>query len=99
MVCVRDHKTFVSEWALSSESLMRPPRGYSAEHPAIEDLKRKDFVGVASIPRSEVIGSKLVKLAGDQFAAAVPFMKFLCERWARSIEGFQYWVPLCHCDW
>jgi uncharacterized protein (TIGR02453 family) len=76
---VRDNKTFVKAWELSGASLTRPPRGYSAEHPAIEDLKRKDFVGVAQIPFSDVIGSRLVKLAEARFAASVPFMKFLCE--------------------
>jgi uncharacterized protein (TIGR02453 family) len=76
---VRDHKTFVAQWALSGESLTRPPRGDSAEHPALEDLKRKDFVGVATIPFSDVMGPKLVKVAGAQFAASVPFMKFLCD--------------------
>ena len=26
------------------QSLKRPPRGYDAAHPLIEDLKRKDFI-------------------------------------------------------
>src|SRR6185503_15346549 len=29
--------------ALEGETLKRPPRGYDAEHPHLEDLKRKDF--------------------------------------------------------
>jgi len=29
---------------LEGDSLTRPPRGYSPQHPLIEDLKRKDFV-------------------------------------------------------
>ena len=75
----RNDGNFISQWALWGDSLLRPPRGYSADHPAIEDLKRKDFIGVAPLSLAEVTGSGLVKLAGARFAAAEPFMKFLCD--------------------
>ena len=82
---VRDDKKFAAHWALAGDSLTRPPRGYSAEHPAIEDLKRKDFIGLASLSAAEVTGSGLVKLAAQRFADAAPLMKFLCEA-----QGVQY---------
>lgn len=75
----RDDKKFSKQWALGGDRLTRPPRGYAADHPALEDLKRKDFVGMASLTAGEVTGGDLVKLAGDRFAATVPFMQFLCE--------------------
>ncbi len=75
----RDNRKFTTEWALTGDSLTRPPRGYAADHTAIEDLKRKDFVGIASLSRAEVSGPGLVKLAGARFAASAPFMKFLCD--------------------
>jgi uncharacterized protein (TIGR02453 family) len=75
----RNDRNFVSQWDLSGGSLTRPPRGYDADHPAIEDLKRKDYVGIAPLSITEVTGPGLVKLAGRRFAATVPFMKFLCE--------------------
>ena len=75
----RNDKKFAAHWELWGDSLTRPPRGYSADHPAIEDIKRKDFVAIASLSISEVTGSGLVKLAGKRFAASVPFMGFLCE--------------------
>ena len=76
---VRDDKKFAAHWALAGDSLTRPPRGYAADHPAIDDLKRKDFIGMAPLSRAEVAGPDLVKLAGTGFTAAVPFMKFLCS--------------------
>ena len=82
---LRDDRKLAAHWALAGDSLTRPPRGYSAEHPAIEDLKRKDFICLASLSRDEVIGSGLVKLAAARFAAAAPLMKFLCEA-----QGVQY---------
>jgi uncharacterized protein (TIGR02453 family) len=78
-LAARNDKIFATQWALGGDRLIRPPRGYAADHPAIEDLKRKDFVGMAPLPIDEVTGSTLVKLAGDRFAETVPFMRFLCE--------------------
>ena len=75
----RDDKTFVSQWALAGDRLTRPPRGYAAGHPAIEDLRRKDFIGIAPLSLAEVAGPDLVKLAGTRFSAAVPLMSFLCD--------------------
>ena len=75
----RDDKKFHSLWALAGDSLVRPPRGYATAHPALEDLKRKDFIVLATLTQAEVVGPWLVKLAAARFAAATPFMKFLCS--------------------
>ena len=75
----RDERKFAAHWSLAGDSLTRPPRGYAADHPALEDLKRKDFIALASLSAVEVSGPGLVKLAGARFAAAAPLMKFLCE--------------------
>lgn len=82
---VRDGKKFAALWALAGDSLTRPPRGYAADHAAIEDLKRKDFIGLAPLSPADVIGPGLVKLAASRFAAAAPFMRFLCDA-----QGVQY---------
>lgn len=77
-LAARDDRKFASRWQLGGESLQRPPRGYAADHPAVEDLKRKDFIALANLDFPEVLGPGLVKRAGDRFAAAAPFMGFLC---------------------
>ncbi len=76
---VRDDRKFAAHWALAGDSLSRPPRGYAAEHPAIEDLKRKDFIALASLSAEQATGSGLVRLATERFATAAPLMKFLCD--------------------
>jgi uncharacterized protein (TIGR02453 family) len=76
---VRDDKKFAAQWDLAGDSLTRPPRGYAADHCAIDDLKRKDFIGLAPLSAAEVTASGLVRQAGVRFATAAPFMKFLCE--------------------
>jgi uncharacterized protein (TIGR02453 family) len=81
----RDDKKFSAQWQLSGERLSRPPRGYAADHPAIEDLKYKDFVAMATLGFDEATKPGLVKLASARFATATPLMKFLCEAF-----GVQY---------
>ncbi|MDP1611884.1 MAG: TIGR02453 family protein [Sulfuritalea sp.] len=81
----RDDRKFAAHWTLAGDSLTRPPRGYAADHKAIEDLKRKDLIGLAALSFDEAIGPGLVKLAAQRFAAAAPLMKFLCEA-----QGVQY---------
>lgn len=84
-LAARDDKKFAAHWALAGDSLTRPPRGYAADHAAIEDLKRKDFIGLAALSFTEATGPGLIKLASERFAAAAPLMKFLCEA-----QGVQY---------
>jgi uncharacterized protein (TIGR02453 family) len=76
---VRDDKKFTAQWGLAGDSLTRPPRGYAADHIAIEDIKRKDFVALAPLAIKEVTGKGFVTLAEKRFTETVPFMKFLCE--------------------
>lgn len=84
-VLSRDDKKFRKQWDLWGDSLMRPPRGYDANHPLIEDIKRKDFVAISSFTLDEVSGNGLVNLSGKRYASALPFMKFLCEAGGVSI--------------
>jgi uncharacterized protein (TIGR02453 family) len=78
-LAARDRVFLGTGWALGGESLARVPRGFTADHPAAEDLKRKDFIGLASLSRRDVTGARLVSIAATRFAHAGPFMGFLCE--------------------
>lgn len=75
----RDDRGFNQYWQLVGDVLSRPPRGYAADHPEIADLKRKDLIGLCGLTRKEVAGAQLVDLSAERFAAAAPFMRFLCE--------------------
>jgi len=76
---VRDEKKFAAHWSLAGDSLTRPPRGFATDHVALQDLKRKDFVALCPLSFEETLGRGAVKLAGERFARAAPFMGFLCE--------------------
>ena len=52
-LAVRDDRQFAAHWVLAGDSLSRPPRGYAADHPAIDDIRRKDFIGLAPLSFAE----------------------------------------------
>jgi uncharacterized protein (TIGR02453 family) len=62
---------------LGGDSLMRPPRGYPANHPLIEDLKRKDFVASFDLSRAQVCGGRLMEDFLRATGKMVPMLSFL----------------------
>jgi len=75
---VNDRK-FRARFEIMGDMLSRPPKGYDANHPLIEDLKRKDFIGGAEFTRMEVCSAEFMDLFSSACASAAPFMKFLTE--------------------
>jgi uncharacterized protein (TIGR02453 family) len=75
----RDDRKFRARWALDGGSLKRPPRGFAADHPFIEDLKRTDFIAVEELEERDVLDKKFLDHVAESFAAGRPFMRFLCE--------------------
>jgi uncharacterized protein (TIGR02453 family) len=65
--------------AMSGESLKRPPPGYDANHPLIEDIKRKDFAVAVPLKDSEICGRDFKDVALARFGATVPFIQFLSK--------------------
>lgn len=72
-------KKFTAVFEMSGDRLTRPPRGFDAEHPLVEDLKWKDYIGGCSLTDAQVAGADLPKELAKRFAAGTPFMKFLCQ--------------------
>lgn len=64
---------------LGGDSLKRGPRGFDPEHPLADDLKRKDFVAVCSVPQSFFTEGDLVEGTLDLAERGRPLMTFLCK--------------------
>jgi uncharacterized protein (TIGR02453 family) len=72
-------------WHLADgEKLKRPPAGYSAEHPLIEDIKRKSFAITSPLTQKEATASGFLDVCQERLAQARPFMEYLCS--ALSVE-------------
>jgi uncharacterized protein (TIGR02453 family) len=66
-------------WRLADgEALKRAPQGYPADHPLIEDLKRKSFAITSTLSQREVTSGGFLDVWVDRVRQAQPFMSFLC---------------------
>ena len=72
-------KKFAGLFDLEGDRLKRPPRGYDPEHALIEDLKRKDFIGVTRITQKAITADDFMKEFTGLCKTGVPYMKFLCD--------------------
>ncbi len=72
-------KSFRQNCALAGEALKRPSRGYDAEHPLVEDLKRKDFIAVTSFDERTACSREFMSQFVRPCRAASPLVQFLAE--------------------
>jgi uncharacterized protein (TIGR02453 family) len=72
-------KKFGDVYRLSGDALKRPPSGYDKEHPFVEDLKRKDFIGVGMIPDRAITSDDLLSNFAAKCRSAAGFVRFLCD--------------------
>ena len=72
-------KGFRASFALSGDSLIRAPRGFSVAHPLIVDLRRKDFIGVSKLDEKTVTSAGFLDGFTRLCRAAAPFQRWLCR--------------------
>ena len=61
------------------DSLSRPPRGFDADDPMIEDLKRKSFFAMAEAKPAAAKKASLCDDVEGTMKDARPMMRFLCD--------------------
>ncbi|MGQ0542551.1 MAG: DUF2461 domain-containing protein [Blastocatellia bacterium] len=62
---------------LDGDRLSKPPKGFPADHPAIEFLKLKSFTVSEEFAEKEAVGKDYPKLLAESFKAAYPLVVFL----------------------
>jgi uncharacterized protein (TIGR02453 family) len=62
---------------LQGNSLSRPPKGFSADHPAIELLKRKQWYFYTTLPAELALKPSLVREVETRFESMAPVVAFL----------------------
>lgn len=60
-------------------SLKRPPKGFPADHPLIDDLKRTDFVTSLRLSDREICSPKFISEFGASCKKMAPLVKFVAE--------------------
>ncbi|MEE8244940.1 MAG: DUF2461 domain-containing protein [Pseudomonadales bacterium] len=71
-------KSFNDTYTLGGDSLKRPPRGFGEDTPHLDDVKRKDFIGVCDFSIGEAASAKFADQVAKRFVKASPLMRFLC---------------------
>ena len=64
---------------LSGPALTRPPKGYPADHPAIEFLKQKEFLVSRRISDTQVLGEEFANLVIEICQALKPVADYFAE--------------------
>ena len=59
------------------DKLSKPPKGFDADHPAIEYLKLKSFTVGEEFTEKEALSKDYPKILGESFKAAYPLVEFL----------------------
>jgi uncharacterized protein (TIGR02453 family) len=70
--------SFRRRFTLGGEMLQRAPRGYPADHPLIEDLKRQSFVGSIALADEVVLGPALRRSVASALVGLAPLVDYLC---------------------
>lgn len=72
-------RKFAGTFTLEGDRLSRPPTGFDPEHPLVEDLKWKDYIGYRDLDEAFATGPDLPKELAKLFAAGSEYMAFLCR--------------------
>ena len=78
-VAARDDRNLRKHYTIEGDSLVNAPRGFAKDHPLVEDLKRKDFIALAPLSKTEVLSGNFRPLVAERFGQAAPYMRFLCR--------------------
>lgn len=77
-VKIVEAKRFVDRFGgLDGERLSRPPKGFPADHEAIEYLKLKSFTVSEEFTAADAVSAEYPKMLAESFKAAYPLIMFL----------------------
>lgn len=81
-------KAFVSTFGeLLGEQLATAPRGFAKDHPAIDLLKRKQFLLKYSFTEKDVLGPDFVHKASEAYKKMRPFFNLMSEVLTTNANG------------
>jgi len=71
--------TFAARSSLGGESMKRPPRGFPIDHPFVEDLKRKDYIGGVDFTEEDALSATFMERFAQVCQDLSPLPRFLLE--------------------
>ena len=83
-------KTFVSSFGtLKGEQLKKAPKGFDANHEAIDLLRYKQFLLIKKFTDKEVLSDDFIKLANQTFKNMRPFLDYMSEVLTTDVNGLE----------
>jgi len=76
---IKAGRDFRSACGMAGESLKRPPPGFDADHPFIEDIKRKDFAASLRLEERRITSSSFMDDLLSAFKTTSPFVAFITK--------------------
>ena len=76
---ITNSKKLLATFERYGESLKRAPRDFEADHPLIDDLKRKDHILMMNLKHSDLQNKDLVNQVTGLFKQTKPYVRFLCD--------------------
>jgi uncharacterized protein (TIGR02453 family) len=70
---------FATAFELSGDTLTRAPRGFDPEHPLVDDLRRKDFIGIRVLDENTATSERFLHSFLSMSRDGVPLLRFLCD--------------------
>ncbi|MEW8624135.1 MAG: DUF2461 domain-containing protein [Candidatus Thiodiazotropha sp.] len=75
---LKEQAEFSNQFELAGDSLKRAPKGFTPDHPLIDDLKRKDFIAIKSFDCAQINRSDFTDFVMDGFQSTDQLMRYLC---------------------
>lgn len=85
---ILNNKTFNSVWGgFVGDELKTAPKGFDKEHPAIDLIRRKQFIFTKKYTDKEVLSSNFLEEVNQAFKAIRPFFDYMSEVLTTDLNG------------
>ncbi|WP_290697581.1 DUF2461 domain-containing protein [Lacinutrix sp.] len=88
MRAILDDKKFKSVWGnLEGEELKTSPKGFDKEHPAIDLIRKKQYIFSISFTDKEVQSLDFAKMVSDNFKEIRPYFDYMSDVLTTDLNG------------
>ncbi|MCI5058021.1 MAG: DUF2461 domain-containing protein [Flavobacteriales bacterium] len=84
---VKDKKFTKTFGALSGDQVKTAPKGYAKDHPAIEFLRFKQFLGMKKYSEKEALSKDFVQIVNNDFKNIRPFFDYMSDILTTDLNG------------
>ncbi|MBV7268253.1 DUF2461 domain-containing protein [Winogradskyella luteola] len=85
---ILNNKTFKTTWGgFVGDKLKTAPKGFDKEHPAIDLIRRKQFIFTKKYTDKEVVADDFLKNVNDAFKAIRPYFNYMSDVLTTNLNG------------